>query len=69
MAPQHCFCGVSSAQFLADKDLSIFKTFNQTITYHSPCTMQHGQQLGGLLVNGTTALFLRSFFYFIPQFS
>ncbi|VVH66853.1 Glycolate dehydrogenase (EC, iron-sulfur subunit GlcF, partial [uncultured Gammaproteobacteria bacterium] len=37
------------AQFLADKDLSIFKTLNQTITYHSPCTMQHGQQLGGLV--------------------
>jgi glycolate oxidase iron-sulfur subunit len=26
------------AQFLADKDLSIFKTLNQTITYHSPST-------------------------------
>jgi Fe-S oxidoreductase len=28
---------------------SIFKTLNQTITYHSPCTMQHGQQLGGFV--------------------
>jgi glycolate oxidase iron-sulfur subunit len=37
------------AQFLADKDLSALKTLNKKITYHSPCTMQHGQQLGGLV--------------------
>lgn len=37
------------AEFLADKDLSVLKMVNKKITYHSPCTMQHGQQLGGLV--------------------
>ena len=29
--------------------MSVLKTVNKKITYHSPCTMQHGQQLGGLV--------------------
>lgn len=37
------------AEFLADKDLSVLKTDGKKITYHSPCTLQHGQQLGGLV--------------------
>ncbi|SEH82267.1 Glycolate oxidase, iron-sulphur subunit [Bathymodiolus azoricus thioautotrophic gill symbiont] len=37
------------AEFLVDKDLSVLKTVNKKVTYHSPCTMQHGQQLGGLV--------------------
>ena len=37
------------AQFLADKDLSFFKLQNLKISYHEPCTLQHGQRLGGLV--------------------
>ncbi len=37
------------AQFLAPQDLSIFKTTDKKIAYHSPCTMQHGQKLAGLV--------------------
>ncbi len=37
------------AQFLADKDLSDLKTLNKKISYHSPCTLQHGQKLDGLV--------------------
>jgi glycolate oxidase iron-sulfur subunit len=44
------------AEFLADKDLSIFKFTDKKISYHSPCTMQHGQQLGGLVESILTQL-------------
>ena len=37
------------AEFLADKDLSVLKTDDKKISYHSPCTLQHGQKLGGLV--------------------
>lgn len=37
------------AQFLSDKDLSELTIEKKIITYHEPCTMQHGQQLGGLV--------------------
>jgi glycolate oxidase iron-sulfur subunit len=35
------------AQFLSDKDLSVFDKKNIKISYHEPCTLQHGQNLGG----------------------
>ncbi len=44
------------AEFLADKDLSVLKTINDKIAYHSPCTMQHGQKLGGLVESILTQL-------------
>ena len=37
------------AQFLADKDLSRLKLEKKTISYHEPCTLQHGQGLKGLV--------------------
>ncbi|KAF3979377.1 MAG: glycolate oxidase subunit GlcF [Methylococcales symbiont of Iophon sp. n. MRB-2018] len=37
------------AEFLADKDLSALKKDDKKISYHSPCTLQHGQKLGGLV--------------------
>ena len=37
------------AEFLANKDLSALKISKQKISYHSPCTLQHGQKLGGLV--------------------
>ncbi|MDC9715613.1 MAG: glycolate oxidase subunit GlcF [Gammaproteobacteria bacterium] len=37
------------AEFLADKDLSVLKTIDKKVAYHSPCTLQHGQKLGGLV--------------------
>ena len=37
------------AQFLADKDLSQLNLKKANINYHEPCTLQHGQQLGGLV--------------------
>lgn len=37
------------AQFLADKDLSKLNLKKANISYHEPCTLQHGQQLGGLV--------------------
>ncbi len=39
------------AQFLANQDLSQLKLANQNISYHEPCTLQHGQQLGGLVTS------------------
>jgi len=36
-------------EFLASEDLSALNaTGSQTLAFHSPCTLQHGQQLGGV---------------------
>lgn len=41
---------VDIAEFLAKQDLSAFTHYkNQRVTYHSPCTLQHGQKLPGLV--------------------
>jgi len=37
------------AEFLSSKDLSGLHLTELNVTYHEPCTMQHGQQLGGLV--------------------
>jgi glycolate oxidase iron-sulfur subunit len=38
------------SEFLLTQDLSRFTHFdNQTITFHSPCTLQHGQKLQGVV--------------------
>ncbi len=37
------------AEFLADQDLSQLNLEKVDISYHEPCTLQHGQQLGGLV--------------------
>ena len=33
------------AEFLSDKDLSAFATQKTKLSYHAPCTLQHGQKL------------------------
>ncbi len=40
---------VDIAEFLADQDLSDIKTKQVTISYHAPCTLQHGQKSPGLV--------------------
>jgi glycolate oxidase iron-sulfur subunit len=48
-------CAISQAsvdisEFLLTQDLSKFTHFdNQTLTFHSPCTLQHGQKLHGVV--------------------
>ena len=37
------------AEFLSKEDLSQLHLSEKNISYHEPCTMQHGQQLGGLV--------------------
>ena len=37
------------AEFLVNQDLSSLKLKELNIAYHEPCTMQHGQKLGGLV--------------------
>ncbi|QKQ23804.1 glycolate oxidase subunit GlcF [Candidatus Ruthia endofausta] len=37
------------AEFLADQNLSQLNLEKVDISYHEPCTLQHGQQLGGLV--------------------
>jgi glycolate oxidase iron-sulfur subunit len=37
------------AEFLADKNLDLLNLNKANIAYHEPCTLQHGQQLGGLV--------------------
>ena len=37
------------AEFLSKEDLSQLHLSEKNIAYHEPCTMQHGQQLGGLV--------------------
>jgi glycolate oxidase iron-sulfur subunit len=37
------------AEFLVDQDLSQLNLEKVDISYHEPCTLQHGQQLGGLV--------------------
>ena len=37
------------AEFLADKDLSKLNLEKVNISYHEPCTLQHGQKLAGLV--------------------
>ncbi len=39
------------AQFLAGKDLSQLQLQKADISYHEPCTLQHGQRLGGLVTS------------------
>ena len=47
---------VDVSQFLADKDLSIFTPEKVKISYHEPCTLQHGQKLSGLVESILTKL-------------
>ncbi len=37
------------AEFLVEQDLSALNLSELNVTYHEPCTMQHGQKLGGLV--------------------
>lgn len=38
------------AEFLSKQDLSLFTNYkNKKVTFHSPCTLQHGQKLPGLV--------------------
>jgi len=37
------------AQYLANKDLTGLRLSESNISYHEPCTLQHGQKLGGLV--------------------
>ena len=37
------------AQYLANKDLTGLRLSESKISYHEPCTLQHGQKLGGLV--------------------
>lgn len=37
------------AEFLADKDLNLLNLEKTNISYHEPCTLQHGQKLAGLV--------------------
>ncbi len=37
------------AEYLSKKDLSQLKSTNADISYHAPCTLQHGQKLPGLV--------------------
>ena len=37
------------SEYLADKDLSEFRLSETNISYHEPCTLQHGQKLSGLV--------------------
>ena len=37
------------AEYLSEKDLSTLKPKNTDISYHAPCTLQHGQKLPGLV--------------------
>jgi len=37
------------AEYLSNKDLSILKPKQTDISYHAPCTLQHGQKLPGLV--------------------
>jgi len=39
------------AEFLAQEDLSQLRLTQKNISYHEPCTLQHGQGLGGLVEN------------------
>ena len=37
------------SEVLAAEDLTVFKRGNRTIAFHSPCTLQHGQKLSGVV--------------------
>ncbi|PCI72020.1 MAG: glycolate oxidase iron-sulfur subunit [Gammaproteobacteria bacterium] len=37
------------AEYLSEKDLSPLKPKNTKLSYHAPCTLQHGQKLPGLV--------------------
>jgi len=37
------------AEYLANKDLTGLRLSESNISYHEPCTLQHGQKLGGLV--------------------
>ena len=40
---------VDISEFLLNKDLSIFKKNKETVVFHSPCTLQHGQKILGVV--------------------
>jgi glycolate oxidase iron-sulfur subunit len=44
------------AEYLLNKDLSSFAARQMNISYHAPCTLQHGQKLPGLVENLLTKL-------------
>ena len=48
-AKQVCDKTQDIAEFLADKDLSQLNLDKVNISYHEPCTLQHGQKLAGLV--------------------
>tara|TARA_R110001583_G_scaffold10894_4_gene50383 strand:- start:336403 stop:337296 length:894 start_codon:yes stop_codon:yes gene_type:complete len=37
------------AEFLSEQDLSLLSVTNEKISYHAPCSLQHGQQLPNLV--------------------
>ena len=37
------------AEYLVNKDLTALRLSESNISYHEPCTLQHGQKLGGLV--------------------
>lgn len=39
------------SEFLVDRDLSQLQLAKVNISYHEPCTLQHGQRLGGLVAS------------------
>ena len=48
-AKQVCDKTQDIAEFLVDKDLSQLNLDKVNISYHEPCTLQHGQKLAGLV--------------------
>ncbi len=44
------------AEFLSDQDLSSLTTEKTTLSYHAPCTLQHGQKLANLVEGLLTKL-------------
>ena len=44
------------AEFLVDQDLSTLSLVNTTISYHAPCSLQHGQKLPHLVEELLTKL-------------
>jgi glycolate oxidase iron-sulfur subunit len=47
---------IDIAEFLAEQDLSQFRTEPVQISHHAPCTLQHGQKLTGLVESILTQL-------------
>lgn len=44
------------AEFLLDQDLTALSITNKNLSYHAPCTLQHGQKLPGLVEDLLTKL-------------